>query len=375
MKKVILKLAGAGQNKLLNSIRLLQGYEVVGFTDSKISMVGKSVNGLRVMSVYEVVDMYLSGDINAVVIDSGVGSQLIKKMSDELTNLGVLSGDVLLAKPEFYSSPIEQHLCAVDEYHCLPYIEYHVADHCNLNCRACIHFSPLVPGERFADYEQVASDLKRLHELVPYVERIHILGGEPLLNKELYRYLDLTRQIYPYAVIAIVTNGLLLKNIDADLVDSIKKNNVHIWISLYPPMFRGIRQIVDKLKALDVEVVVSPPIKEFAYAFDELGGHAKGIQGINCTCPNLYKGKLTICPPVAYMEYFDKEFGQTHDVEHGKIDIYDETLTFAVLQKKLHTPIELCDKCLFVSREDAVTLAWSQTKDKSYEDYVLRNCK
>lgn len=375
MKKVILKLAGAGQDKLFHSIQSLNGYEVIGFTDSKIDTIGKSVGGLKVVSVYEVVEMYASGRVDAVVIDSGVGSQLIRKMRDELVTLGVKPADVLLAKPEFYADPMEQYMCSADEYHCLPYIEYHVADNCNLNCRACIHFSPLVPGNQFADYKQVEADLRRLHDLVPYIERIHILGGEPLLNKELYRYLDLTREVYPYAAIAIVTNGLLLRNIDSSLIDSIKKNNVSIWISLYPPMFQQIQQIIEKLKVLDIAVVVSAPIKEFAYAFDEKGGHAKGIQRINCTCPNLYKGKLAICPPVAYIEYFNKEFQKDIDAEQGKIDIYDEALTFEMVQERLHTPIEICDKCLFVSREDAVTLEWSQTREKSYDDYVLRHNK
>lgn len=373
MKKVVLKMAGSGQDKLLSAVRLLDGYEVAGFTDSKLDLVGKDVDGLKVISVYEVVDMYVSGEINAVVIDSGVGSQLIRKMSDELLNLGINTTDILVAKPEFYSDPQEHFLCSVNDYHCLPYIEYHVADNCNLNCRACVHFSPLVPGNQFADYEQVEADLKQLHEVVPYIERIHILGGEPLLNKELHKYLDLTREIYPYASIAIVTNGLLLKSVDSILIDAIKKNDVSIWISLYPPMFQQIRPIIDMLKELGIAVVVSAPIKEFAYAFDEEGGHLKGVQKINCTCPNLYKGKLAICPPVAYMEYFNKEFQKDIDAEKGKIDIYDKALTYEDLVEKLHTPIEICDKCLFVSKEDAVMLEWSQTREKSYDDYVWRH--
>ena len=31
----------------------------------------------------------------------------------------------------------------------LSYLEYHLADHCNLNCKACEHYSALVEGEVF----------------------------------------------------------------------------------------------------------------------------------------------------------------------------------------------------------------------------------
>lgn len=373
MKKVVLKLVGAGQEELFNTISSLDNYEVAAFTDSKIAMLGKTIKGTRIISVYEVVDLYAAGNVDAVVMDSGAGCQLVKRMRDELVFLGVNSKDVLVAKPEFYSTHEEQDLVPADEYHCMPYIEYHVVDSCNLNCRACAHFSPLVPEGRFADYGQVKADLERLHEIVPYIDDIHILGGEPLLNKELDKYLDLTRTVYPYASITIVTNGLLLKNIDSVLVAAIKRNNIHIEISLYPPMFSHIQQVIEKLKALDIPVTTSEPKKEFDYSFDEEGGHLKWVQRIHCACHNLYQGKVALCPSVAYIDYFNEAFQKSFDGKPGQIDIYDKTLTFEQLVKRLHTPIEMCDRCLHVSAEDRVTLDWSQTKEKSYDDYVFRH--
>ena len=41
-----------------------------------------------------------------------------------------------------------------------PYIsfEYHLNDHCNLNCKGCDHFSPLAE-EKFTNYEQFEKDM------------------------------------------------------------------------------------------------------------------------------------------------------------------------------------------------------------------------
>lgn len=39
----------------------------------------------------------------------------------------------------------------------LPYIEMHLVDHCNLNCRSCSHYSPVSP-ERFASPEEADRD-------------------------------------------------------------------------------------------------------------------------------------------------------------------------------------------------------------------------
>ena len=73
---------------------------------------------------------------------------------------------------------------------------------------------------------------------------------------------------------------------------------------------------------------------------------------------------------IAYMDYFERAFGKETNVEHGRIDIYDPNLTFKKLQERLGTPIEICDNCMFVSAEDAVSMKWMQTGQIKYEDYV-----
>jgi hypothetical protein len=43
-------------------------------------------------------------------------------------------------------------------------IEFHLAEHCNLNCAGCDHFSPLA-AEEYASLETVKKDMARLAEL------------------------------------------------------------------------------------------------------------------------------------------------------------------------------------------------------------------
>ena len=46
----------------------------------------------------------------------------------------------------------------------LPYLEFHIADHCNLNCKACEHYSGLVHEEIFTNYEKFERDLPILRD-------------------------------------------------------------------------------------------------------------------------------------------------------------------------------------------------------------------
>ena len=53
-----------------------------------------------------------------------------------------------------------------------------IVDHCNLNCRGCLHFCHKGQEPYFYLAQQYQKDLKRLHEIVN-INTIRIYGGEP----------------------------------------------------------------------------------------------------------------------------------------------------------------------------------------------------
>lgn len=84
------------------------------------------------------------------------------------------------------------------------------AEHCNLGCYSCNHFSQLADPE-FADTANVERDLRRLSELSGgNIPLIYLAGGEPLLNPELPELMRIARQYFPQSRVQIITNGLLL---------------------------------------------------------------------------------------------------------------------------------------------------------------------
>lgn len=96
------------------------------------------------------------------------------------------------------------------------YIEFHISDHCNLNCAYCTHFSPLAETY-FYELEGFKKDIIQLSKLTDfYIKDIRILGGEPLLNKRCSEYLAFTRKFFPTSKISLVTNGLLLQQQNMD---------------------------------------------------------------------------------------------------------------------------------------------------------------
>ena len=370
MERVVIKRYGNGKEKVLEGLKQVRDIEIYGFTDKDTKLWGTCEKGYLVYSIFQVAELYKAKKIDKLVFACDIEMELLDRMVKEACSLGIEKEDIWITKPEFYVDSLKKHICIYEEYMRLPYIEFHVADHCNLNCKGCVHFSPLVKGKKFADFDMVKRDLLQLKKLVCYIDKIHILGGEPFLNEELDKYIDLVRDVYPFSEISVVTNGLLVMKMNERTEKAFKRNRATIAISSYLPVLGKIDEIIAYVKEKGIDVRCSETIYEFAYTFDCQGGHAGGAQKIHCTCPNLYEGHLAVCPPIAYLKYYNEYFGQKLDEQDGLIDIYDDDLTYDKLIEELHKVRCICDKCLFISKEDAVPMKWEQSMQRSISDYV-----
>lgn len=107
-------------------------------------------------------------------------------------------------------------------------IEYSVAYHCNLRCTQCSHLSPFMRPE-FPSVESFKEDLFRLSEVM-HAKVIRLLGGEPLLNPDIDRFVVIAKQSGIADVVAVTTNGLLLHRMS----ESFWKNVDYVLVSLYP---------------------------------------------------------------------------------------------------------------------------------------------
>lgn len=345
-------------------------YNVVAYTDKYPHNVKAEENELPVISTFEAIKKYKNKQVDYFFFSMTIGSKILEKMVEELLVLGVEQTNIFVVLPEYIHTMDSHDIVCWSEFTYLPYIEYHIADHCNLNCKGCVHFSPLVQREKMADFDGVKSDLFQLKKLVSHIYQIRILGGEPLLNKELPRYLEITRKVYPHSQISIVTNGLLLRKMSAELIHALKEYEIDIDISLYKPIYDQMENIMNYLRENELKFTYSSPIEKFAYTFDLQGGHANGVEQLSCTCPNLYEGKLYICPIIAYIKYYNDAMHTSISHDEGAIDIYDSKMTYEKLKHRLHEVVPICDKCLYISHEKQKLFNWEQTSGINQDDYV-----
>lgn len=251
----------------------------------------------------------------------------------------------------------------------LDYLEININDHCNMNCKGCSHFASLAP-KIFKDYETFKKDIVRLKELIPHIFKIRIMGGEPFLNLELTKYITTIKEVYPYTDLRIVTNGLLLSNIDDSLLEFIKENDIMLDISVYPPVHKIIDNIINKLKEKEVKIFLEnislfKPIllsEKEKYPFNTLQ---------NCNCINLEDGYISTCPLQTTIKYYNEHFDNRYDYKTNKINIY-ESITGSDIKRRLKEPFELCDYCAHY-RDDLPFFEWNQSiKNVDSEEWVYK---
>ncbi len=223
-------------------------------------------------------------------------------------------------------------------------LDIHLVDHCNLNCELCCHNSQLVEGEVLVDFDSYCKDLVRLHEIVPNIVQISLLGGEPLLHPDLIQFLDFTRKIYPYTRIAMVTNGILLRQSSQELLECFKRNKIDISISLYPPMHQQLDVLIQYARQQNICVSIHRVDRFFKKFCEEPKFDSEEMSSYCGYCMGLRNGRISRCIDSLFTGYFNAKFGDILPETEG-YDIYDKSLDSLELIHALEQPMALCAYC------------------------------
>lgn len=236
----------------------------------------------------------------------------------------------------------------------IPKLDMHIADSCNLHCEQCDHFSNYKFTKVFS-----CDIIKSWCE--PWSKRIlprafHILGGEPLMNKEVVDIVYSMREIWPSSEIVLWSNGLLAKNFP-DLPKALKETNTRLEITNHSTANsqaydRKFQESIEVLKEWYVEYQPNITIHDNAGHHAKFGmengqfvvythhidvgpegtswerfyhGYGKNIRPYNdgdpqaswdnCTskCPQLYEGRIHKCAPLTFLPLMDRKFGLSEE--------------------------------------------------------------
>jgi hypothetical protein len=247
----------------------------------------------------------------------------------------------------------------------LKYLELHLTDHCNLNCKGCGHFCPIAP-KHYADLHQYEKDMRRLGQLFRNIHTIRLMGGEPLLHPDAALFIVMTRSAFPTAAIRFVTNGILLPQTHQEFFDACRNTNTIIDLTVYPPVSK---HLADYRVLCDTKgVSLFTTYKDSFHAHKNLKGNsdkkkAFDICRSNYYCPFLRDGRIYACVVTALIHYFNKRFNYKITADEG-INIHSHFASGRLILKRLNRPIETCKWCSY----DFVSFPW-KVSNQTIEDW------
>jgi MoaA/NifB/PqqE/SkfB family radical SAM enzyme len=228
--------------------------------------------------------------------------------------------------------------------------EVHLTDHCNLNCAGCSHFSSIA-SKYYLNCDTFEQDCKRLYELTHgKIERIHLVGGEPLMHPELNKIMTIACKYFDKGVIELITNGILLLKQQEEFWEICKKNKITIIITKYP-IKRDDKEIKRKTKKYKIELEYwGGDEKTFHHIPLDIKGEQNPEEsfkkcGSKNLCIQLREGKLYTCHTATYINIFNEYFGKRLDTSKNDfIDIYKAQNIKEILEQ-LSKPIPFCRYC------------------------------
>lgn len=155
---------------------------------------------------------------------------------------------------------------------------------CNLRCSMCSHYMPYLSNKDDYPIDLFKRDLNLLKDVI-HVKSFHIEGGEPLLlGDKLFDYIDAVRASDISDYITIYTNGILLKNFNENIFDSVDG----IVVSQYP----GVE--IEEVSKENVRYIKRGKF----VVYHENPGDAE-LSWNTCTlkhsCNTMHRGKFSMC--------------------------------------------------------------------------------
>lgn len=235
---------------------------------------------------------------------------------------------------------------------------------CNLKCSGCSHFASINAKPHRMTYDEYCRDLRRVKEIFGYVKTIQLLGGEPLLNRDIDRMIIEARRIFPYSGLAVITNGLLLNDCSDELLDIFFRGKVVLLISVYKPTLVILDDIEKRLKKHNVYYEKFYMKDTFRIQYNLNGVSDADEVYERCydrICHTITRGRLGGCYFATTVQ-FANECWNLNIPDEYTYDIYDRNIDGVELYKAMSRATPLCSYCNGTANDVPMT-TWKVVED------------
>lgn len=218
---------GFGRTAIRNIDKLAQDFEISMIIDNNPEIHGKKYQKCEVVSFNEAKVRIRNKKI--VVATSSVA---YVEISEQLKAIGMQENIDFCRLKDFMAEWYWKNR----EQVCLSQTFSSITSKCTFNCKYCNFFMPYFKCDAdHYEYDEndILEDFDNYFKVVDYVASWSIIGGEPLLNKNLPQIIDKVYQHYHSKIgyIQVISNGSIVP--EQSLITTMQKCNVRMRLSDY----------------------------------------------------------------------------------------------------------------------------------------------
>lgn len=187
-------------------------------------------------------------------------------------------------------------------------VDFDITTRCTLKCKYCSNLMPLFGKNQHTNmtFEDFKADIDSMLSVIDEINLIQIIGGEPLLNLDLYKMVDYAASQEKIKMIKIITNATILPNVNLLNITSNHNNKVHFYISNYSKNDKishllKNKELQELLKENDIKYQTMQdlqwdreyPLRDYGYSEVEL--KQMFLSCVMATCLSIINHKLHIC--------------------------------------------------------------------------------
>lgn len=236
----------------------------------------------------------------------------------------------------------------------LGYFEVVVTTRCTLKCKNCANLMQYYRQPMHVQWDVIEKSVKKFLECIDRVEKVGILGGEPLLYPELDKVIYLLEASPKVKTIRIVTNGTLIPK-DENILKALTGRKVVVQLNNYLNAYAGVADELAKL--FDERKIKYKLLKKDGTEWVDYGDLSsrnrseeeltEQFKRCRIECRSLYNGKLYYCPRSGH----GMDLKLLSEVNKDYVDLADSNSTVEETREKLYELlcekkyIEACNHC------------------------------
>lgn len=215
---------GFGRVAQRNIGKLYKDFQIQYIVDNDIQLRNSCFKGIKIKSFDDVKDEIIKYKI--IVATSSYAYDSIKK---GLNEIGLKEFKDYCRLEDFLPEWYWKYKKEV----CLSQVFSSITSRCTFNCKYCNMLMPYYKRHYEYTEEDIIADMELLFQRVDYLVSYFVIGGEPLLNKNLGKILEKVNEKFSNKIgyIQVISNGSIVP--DQDLIKVIKKCDVKVRLSDY----------------------------------------------------------------------------------------------------------------------------------------------